>query len=623
MKRILGFEMIANIAFWVVFIGVVVFTLGFGSSLYIAREEISKEMDQKIDSDISYVLSYVDGQLQRVEDVAYTLLSSKFGKIIRTIDGKNVVTIDPKDFLPISEEEVFQLLEHFLDANPFICGIAVGIETDVSFKTKGKYGFAAYVTNLSGKKERLKLGDIHDFHQREWYKSTINTDVAYWSKPYREISRGKVVTSFLIPFHGTDNQELGVVALDIDTEAFQQKCLEATPFPNAEVTLVDREFRFICHPDTTSLLKKISEVKEFRDYRFIDSLKIDINHEIEGKYIVENSSNDKAFFYFERLKRTGWILGIQCPVKDVYGSVDRMKSITTWISIISIFFMTVCFIWLFRKLLKVTQTKAGIERDLTIASTLQMSLIPKQYPAFPLRKDLDICGFIQPAKSVGGDLYDYFIREDHFYFCIGDVSGKGIPASLYMSMVCALFRNVSLYVKTPEAIADAINKGLSEGNNMNMFCSMFIGVLDLKTGLLEYCNAGHNAPVIRRLTDKGVDVHFMDLQSNIAVGILEGFEFQSSTTILKPGEALFLYTDGVTEAKNVKNEYYGEEALLDVLTQVRIQKQSSSRDLVETVFRSVSQFSKGMEQNDDITILWVEYKGNDDNDTERRICDEN
>ena len=112
--------MIANIAFWVVFIGVVVFTLGFGSSLYIAREEISKEMDQKIDSDISYVLSYVDGQLQRVEDVAYTLLSSKFAKIIRTIDGKNVVTIDPKDFLPISEEEVFQLLEHFLDANPFI-----------------------------------------------------------------------------------------------------------------------------------------------------------------------------------------------------------------------------------------------------------------------------------------------------------------------------------------------------------------------------------------------------------------------------------------------------------------------------------------------------------------------
>ena len=190
-------------------------------------------------------------------------------------------------------------------------------------------------------------------------------------------------------------------------------------------------------------------------------------------------------------------------------------------------------------------------------------------------------------------------------------------------MVCALFRNVSLYVKTPEAIADAINKGLSEGNNMNMFCSMFIGVLDLKTGLLEYCNAGHNAPVIRRLTDKGVDVHFMDLQSNIAVGILEGFEFQSSTTILKPGEALFLYTDGVTEAKNVKNEYYGEEALLDVLTQVRIQKQSSSRDLVENVFCSVCQFSKGMEQNDDITILWVEYKGNDDNDIERRICDEN
>lgn len=618
-KRVLGLEMIANIAFWVVFIGVIVFTLGFGSSLYIARIEISKEMDKKIESNMSYILSYVDGQLQRVEDVAYTLISSKFGTIVRTMDGKSIVTIDSNSLLPISEEEIFQLLEHFLDANPFICGIAVGLETDDSFENKGKYGFAAYVTNVSGKKERLNVGDIYDFHQREWYKSTINRDVAYWSNPYREISRGKVVTSFLIPFHGSDNQDLGVIALDIDTEAFQQKCLEATPFPNAEVTLVDREYRFICHPDSDYLLKNVSEVKDFEGYRLSDSLKIQIKQENAGKSTIENRFNDKVFFYFERLKRTGWILGIRCPIKDIYGSVDRMKSVTTWIAILSIFFMTICFVWLFRDLLRVTHTKAGIERDLTIASGLQMSLIPKEYPAFPHRKDLDICGFIQPAKSVGGDLYDYFIREDKFYFCIGDVSGKGIPAALYMSMVFALFRNVSLHVKTSDTIADAINKGLSEGNCMNMFCSMFIGVLDLRTGHLEYCNAGHNVPVIRRLTENGLDVHYMEPQSNIAIGILDDFEFQSSHTVLKPGEALFCYTDGVTEAKNVKNDYYGEDALLDALLQTRAQKLYSTKDFVDAVFSSVSQFAKGREQSDDITILLVEYKGNN----ERRDNNEN
>lgn len=613
MNKILGFKVVANIALWVVLIGVVVFTFGFGSCLYITRNEITKEVDKKIDSDMAYVENYVDGQLQRVEDVAYTLVSSKFGKTSRNADGIGVVAIDPETFVYPSEEEVFQLLEHFLEANPFICGLAMGFEKSEYPDTKGEYGFAAYVTNVSGKSERLKLGEIHDYHQKEWYKQAFSSEKAYWSRPFNETSRGKVVACFSIPLHGYDNKLIGVLALDIATEAFRQKCIEATPFPNAEVTLTDREFRFICHPNTDFLLKRIDEVGIYDDYKVDESMKNKMLNKEGGKYTVNADTDNETIFYVKTLKRTGWTLSIECPTKDIYSGVDRMKSITRWIAFFSILFMLVCFIWLFRNLQKVTVTKAGIERDLSIASNIQMGMIPKLYPAFPNRKELDVYGYIQPAKSVGGDLYDYFIRDDKFFFCIGDVSGKGVPASLFMAVVRALFRNVSLHADSPSVIAGALNQGLAEGNEMSMFCTMFIGVIDLKTGSFEYCNAGHNAPVVRRITENGLDVSYMESQGNIAIGVFEGFEFKSSVTTMKPGEALFLYTDGVTEAENIEKQLFGEKALLDALASVRARNACTSKDFVESVCNSIIEHTRGAEQSDDITILLVEYRGYEEN----------
>lgn len=610
MKKILGLRVILNLTIGIMLIGGFVFSLGFGICLYLSREEVTHETDQKIALGIGNVEAYIDGQLARVEDVAYTLASSKFGKTERDNQGNGHVVIDPSTYVIPSEEEVFQLLEQFLEANPHICGMAIGFEPFLYPDTKGQYGFAAYVTNVTGEMKRLKLGEIHDFHQKEWYRQAAQTNSPYWSHPFRETSAGKVVSCFSLPLHGLGDRLIGVLALDIDTKAFREKCMAFSPFPNAEVTLVDRDFNYICHSDTNYILRNVNEVGAYSEYQADEAqVKKMLNHE-KGNFRVRQGEDDEALFYFSPIKRTLWTVAVECPVKEVYGNVARMKRDTTFIAVVSILVMIVCFILMFRRIQAMTLKKVGMESELKIAGAIQMAMIPKLYPAFPDRSELDVYGFLRPAKDVGGDLYDYFIRDDKFFFCIGDVSGKGVPASLFMAVIRSLFRNVSLHCSDTAEIVSSLNDALTDGNIHSMFCTMFVGILDLKTGELEYCNGGHNAPIVRRRTEDGrIDVHYTKPKTNLAVGIFENFPYQSERTVLKPGEAIFLYTDGVTEAENVKKELFGEENTLKALQKARDDKARSAKEFVDHVLHDVEQHELGAEQSDDITMVVVEYKG--------------
>ena len=609
MKKRLGYKLVANLALVVMLVGGLVYAIGFGLSLYIARQEVMKQTDEKVELSLKYVQQYVDEELESVEDVAYTFLSSKFGGTVRLHNGDGLVTIDPNNLKIPGEEEVFQMLESLLNANPQICGVAIGFEPSLYQNTKGKYGFAAYVTNVSGKNERLKLGEIHDFHQKEWYAKAAHLDAPYWSLPFRETSQHKVVTCFSLPLHGYGNRLIGVMAIDIDTDAFRKKCVEVTPFPHAEVSIVDREFRFVAHPDTTFLLRKVSELDYYADYDAEDdSMFANMNNQQSGQTTVRPGSDKEALFYYAPIPRTKWTLGIECPKTDVFHGVDRMKRDTTWIAIISILVMIICFIWLFRHLQSVVASKAGMESELNVASRIQMGMLPKLYPAFPDRPELDVYGFLKPAKSVGGDLYDYFIRDNKFFFCIGDVSGKGVPASLFMAVIRALFRNISLHSDDPADILSMLNTAIAQGNDQNMFCTIFLGILDLKTGKLEYCNGGHNTPIVRRVkSDGSVDVHFANIDVNIAVGIIEDFPYVKQETTLAKGDAIFLYTDGVTEAESIDKKLFGEEATMQALADARNNNVRSAKDFVEYVYGVVERHAQGAEQSDDITMLVVEY----------------
>lgn len=597
MKKILGFKGIASLTALITILGGLLFTVGFGSCLLIARQEVTKEVEKEAKLAISHVQGYVDDQLQRVTDVANTLLSCSFSS----------------SRMP-SEEDMFRILEQVLDANPHLCGIAMGFEPSVYPGASGQYGFAAYVTNVSGSNERLQLGKIHDFRSKPWYNEVSSRGGSYWIDPFKETSKGKVVACYGQPLHSSDGRFIGVLALDIDTEAFRQKCTQAAPFPEAKLTIVDKQFRFLAHPDTTFLLRSVAEVGAYDDYVADDSMRIQMYNRESGNYLVNKGTDREAMFYFAPIERTGWMVSVECPKKAIYGGVDRMKRTTSLIGFISILLMLLSLLWLFRKLQETSISKAGIESELKIASGIQMSMIPKLYPAFPERREIDVYGFLKPAKSVGGDLYDYFIKDNKFFFCIGDVSGKGVPAALYMAVVRALFRNISLHCDNPAEIVSALNDALSEGNDYNMFCTMFLGVLDLADGHLEYCNAGHNRPVIRRVEGDGktMKVDYADVKVNIAVGVFEGFSYEKESTDLLPGEAVFLYTDGVTEAENRSKTLFGDEAALAALSDARRHNVHSTKEFVEYVYTEVRKYADGAEQNDDITMLVVEYNGDRD-----------
>jgi sigma-B regulation protein RsbU (phosphoserine phosphatase) len=256
------------------------------------------------------------------------------------------------------------------------------------------------------------------------------------------------------------------------------------------------------------------------------------------------------------------------------------------------------------ELKETTAQKASIERELSVARSIQMSMLPITWPPFPDRNDLDIFGSVAPAKAVGGDLFDFRIRNEKLYFCIGDVSGKGIPAALVMTVISSMFQTLSDSEDSPSRIMTAINASTSARNENLMFVTLFVGSLDLSTGVLQYTNAGHNAPVV--ITDGKPS--FLPVDANIPVGIMEDWTYSQQETALSPGTALFLYTDGLTEATRSDGELFQEERVLTQLA--NLGENRSAERLVADMTAAVNRFIGDAEQSDDLTMLVLKWLGN-------------
>lgn len=249
-----------------------------------------------------------------------------------------------------------------------------------------------------------------------------------------------------------------------------------------------------------------------------------------------------------------------------------------------------------------TAQKAAMESELKIAHDIQMSMLPKTFPPYPERDDIDIYGTLTPAKAVGGDLFDFYIRDNQLFFCIGDVSGKGIPASMFMAVTRSLFRNISGHVAHPERIAYTLNNALTEGNETNMFVTLFTGVLDLATGHLCYCNAGHNAPLLI-----GRGVGDLPCQPNLPLGILAEFQFEAQEVDLDPDTTIFLFTDGLNEAENACHEQFGDERIAEVASRLLAKRQHQPLNITYEMYQAVHSFVAGAEQSDDLTMLAIQY----------------
>ena len=253
------------------------------------------------------------------------------------------------------------------------------------------------------------------------------------------------------------------------------------------------------------------------------------------------------------------------------------------------------------QLKETTSAKERIESELRIAHDIQMGMIPKIFPPFPERDDVDLYAILYPAKEVGGDLYDFFIDSGKLYFAIGYVSGKGVPASLFMATTLSLFRSVAAFYHDPAKILISLNNSIAENNESNMFVTLFIGILDLTSGELVYCNAGHNPPIIIKPDGKP---SYMETTPNVPAGLFMGFNYVSQELQVEKGTTIFIYTDGLTEAENIEKKLYGKEALLNVLERIDI---FEPKYVIETVIAAVGVHVGEAEQSDDLTILTIKY----------------
>jgi len=240
----------------------------------------------------------------------------------------------------------------------------------------------------------------------------------------------------------------------------------------------------------------------------------------------------------------------------------------------------------------------ALHQDLVVARNIQQSILPKTFPPFPERHDFDIFAGMNAAKEVGGDFYDFFlIDNDRLGLVIGDVSGKGIPAAIFMAVSRTLLKATALKGLPAGECLASVNELLCLESTAAMFVTIFYGIFNTTTGELEYANGGHNPPYILKADGS---VHLLELTDGVALGVMEDMEYQVKKAELQPGDGIFLYTDGVTEAFNAAGEMFTDQRLARLLTELNSQP---IKDVVEKVFQNVSEFSTGIDQSDDITIL--------------------
>lgn len=470
-----------------------------------------------------------------------------------------------------------------------------------------------------------------------------------WSPPHYVTKHGNktAVTTFVTPLCNAKGEVTGALCADINLDWLRKIADKEIESGNAYISVAAKEGLFLYNRDSSLIMKYVSEAPEIP----VDSSKvIGFMCRLVGVKDVGNSSMSS-----DVIAKTGWIVTCVVPLGDNNDMTMIITLLVITMLMLLILAIVSCIIltvnWQLRPLGRIaeaanaisngdfsykipevsghsdishlrnsfvamqqelvryiadlrntTEKKAGMERDLHIASQIQKGLLPKTFPAFPDRNDIDIYGLVVPAKEVGGDIFDFFMRDEKLFFLIGDVSGKGVPASLFMMVVGHLFRNVGRYSNEPSIIVSGINSELANGNDQDMFCTLFCGVLDMETGMLSYCNAGHNAPIL--MTKGSTD--FMKPCTNLPAGAIADFSYQTESVQMQKDDALFLYTDGVTEAENKAMELFGNSHTLGI---VELLKDASMKEMADGVFDAVKTFADGNEQSDDITMLCLRWKG--------------
>ena len=620
----------------VLIVSAIIFTLTFGAFVRMAANRVREEATKHAHSELSNTIHQIDAVLKSVETAV-----------------ENTAWLVP--YRLGSPEFMYTLTEILLQNNDFICGAAVAFEPNY-YASEGHFFSPYSYRDKNGEIKSKQLGnETYDYHYMDWYQIPKLLNQPYWSEPYYDNGGGDMMmTTYSMPLYDEYGDMYAVLTADLSLEWLTELVTGIQAFDNAYNLMVSRNASYIVHPDPTLILNETIFSSTYGDEdESLVKLKNDIINGQAGE-VLRTKEGGKFFVFYSPVETIRWSVAIVCPRSELYANVGKMRKILINLGILALLFMIAMsyngirkvvapiedfsdvakkiaegdfnaelpqiqsndelkelhasFHYLQTSLVQyvdelkmTTANKERIESELRIAQGIQMGMLPKSFPAFPERKDIALAAKIVPAKEVGGDLYDFFIDNDKLYFIVGDVSGKGIPASLVMAVTCRLFRSVASHLDKPEDIMTSLNNSLADGNESNMFCTAFLGILDLKTGHIAYCNAGHNAPL---LMESNGNVSAIDVKPNLALGLFSGFPYEGQEITISKDMTLYLFTDGVNEAENDAKELFGDERVVAMLQDIA---NRGPKEIIEETFARVERHAAGANQSDDITVMCIKY----------------
>lgn len=497
-------------------------------------------------------------------------------------------------------DSLFRVPQRLVQDNPVVIGSTVAM---VPGYNKRHPLLSPYVCRVDDGMELKSLAtEEYDYPSQEWFVKPLELEKGYWSEPYVDEGGGEVLmTTYSYPVRDRNGRIAAILTADISLDWLTELVGNVKVYPNAFSMVVSRAGQImVCPTETLVMRSTVQEAVRGRDdsVSLANLNKAMLSGETGNLTIREKGVSAKVFF--APVQRTGWSLSVVIPEKEIYSGIRNVGRVVKLLQILGILLMILIIRYVFNNYISYAQLNKQKERmqgELKVASDIQMAMVPKIFPPFPKRDDLDLSASIVPAKEVGGDLYDFFIRDEKLHFCIGDVSGKGVPASLLMAVTRTQYRTLAAQHDSPAQIVSTINDSMDEINENNMFVTFFCGVLDLKTGHMKYCNAGHNAPYI--LTDA---IRELPVEPNLPLGVLSGFEFAEQSVDLNYDDALLLYTDGLNEAENIHHEQFGESGIRAVLHTRR-----TAQEQIDALKAAVAAFVGEAEPSDDLTMLFLHY----------------
>ena len=492
--------------------------------------------------------------------------------------------------------------------------------------------------------------DEYRYEYSDWYLLPQLLGHPCWSEPLVDVDAENDIKALVASYSQTvcdkSGRIVGAIQTSIDLTWLSKEVAKRKPYPNSYTIMIGRGGAFFVHPDTNKLICQTIFTGTLEQ---LDTARVALGKAMlrgeEGRRCLEIDGKMCHVFY-KPIKDTGWSAAIVCPERDIFSPYYSIRRTVTILVNVCFLLMFLCLVHIIGKQLKplhrlaqeaetvasgqfdcplpdfdrideigqlsqsfgemqhslvsyiaeltsTTAKKAAIENDLHVATNIQMSMLPRVFPPFPERKDIDLFASMTPAKEVGGDLYDFLLNDDCLYFTVGDVSGKGVPAALFMAQTTRLFRTLAGEGLAPEVIATRMNSGLCEGNDTMMFVTMFIGVIHLKTGQLQFCNCGHNPPVL--------DGQFIDLKhKNRPLGLFDELPFIGDRIDNIHGKQLLVYTDGLNEAMNTEHEQFGDDRIMEFIAE---SKELTACQVVEQLRAVVEQHRNGAAPNDDLTML--------------------